>query len=251
MSDTKKAPIDLIPLRALIGAARVLEYGNSRKDGRQPGDFIDRPLDGVFYASTMRHTMELQRLQGGVTLETLAARDADSNLPVIDHIITNLLILRTLAIRDGVLPEDPAAHTVIIERDPAGDLVWKHEGKTVKLTNAAWSSMSAELAPEVLDEPEPLPPAPHHRVVSNCFDRCSVRIMPWDPTKPMVMENCLVQPTDGKPTVDTSPAPQPGSGPVSCGIVDCRACTKAEELSEDVPTNRFEIGAARTEGMRW
>lgn len=203
MSDLKKAPIDLIPLRALIGAARVLEYGNSRKDGRQPGDFIDRPLDGVFYASTLRHTMELQRLQGGVTLETLAARDVDSGLPVIDHIITNLLIIRALAIRDDILPEDPGLES-LAEISKTGEIVWQHGGKTVKLTmpKAQWSAMSAELADEVLGEPLP-------------------------------------------------PAPQPGSGPMSCGIVDCRACTKAEELSDDAKTNKFELGAARTEGMRW
>lgn len=217
MSDIKKAPIDLIPLRALVGAARVLEHGNTRKD-RKPGDFIDRPLDGVFYASTMRHAMELQRLQGGVSTETLAARDTDSGLPVIDHIICNLLILRTMAIRDGVLPEDPGLES-LAEIKPDGTLVWQNVGKTLKLTmpKGTWSSMSAELAPEVLDEPEPLPP------------------VNFDPTVAVIVKNDK----------------HDESGRTSCGIVDCRACTKAEELSEDAKTNKFELGAARTEGMRW
>lgn len=115
MSDTRKAPLDLVPLRALIGAARVFAHGNRKEklDGtpwpkqRQPGDFIERALDGVFYASTLRHVMEMQKLNGTVTPESLAVRDRDTDLPTIDHVICNLLIIRTMLVRDGLLPEDP------------------------------------------------------------------------------------------------------------------------------------------------
>jgi hypothetical protein len=106
VSDLKKAPIDLVPLRALVGAARVFAHGNTKKN-RVAGDFIERPLDGAFYASTMRHTMDLQELRGVVTPQSLAARDADTDLPTIDHLICNLLIIRTMLIRDGLLPVDP------------------------------------------------------------------------------------------------------------------------------------------------
>ncbi len=123
MSDTKKAPLDLVPLRALVGAARVFEHGNTKKD-RKPGDFIKRELNGVFFASLMRHTMEIQALAGVVDLESLAALDADTDLPVIDHIICNALILRTLLIRDGLLPVDPGpGRRTIIEKLEVPSLV--------------------------------------------------------------------------------------------------------------------------------
>lgn len=116
MSDPKKAPLDLVPLRSLVGVARVLAHGNTKViDGkrRAPGDFIERPLDGVFFASYLRHTMELQLLNGTVTKESLAARDKDTDLPTIDHAICNLLIMRTMLIRDGLLPEDPGPGRVV------------------------------------------------------------------------------------------------------------------------------------------
>lgn len=113
MSDARKAPLDLVPLRALVGAARVLAHGNTKRkpDGtpRAPGDFIERPLDGVFFASYLRHTMELQLLNGTVTPASMAVRDVDTDLPTIDHAICNLLIIRTMLVRDGLLPEDPGA----------------------------------------------------------------------------------------------------------------------------------------------
>lgn len=118
MSDTTKAPLDLVPLRALVGAARVFEHGNTKKN-REPGDFIKRDLDGVFFASLIRHTAEIQALGGVVTLQSLATKDADTDLPTIDHIICNALILRTLLIRDGLLPVDPGVGRGAIVDEPA------------------------------------------------------------------------------------------------------------------------------------
>lgn len=221
MSDTKKAPIDLIPLRALVGAARVLEHGNTKKD-RKPGDFIDRPLDGVFYASLLRHTMDLQRLQGGVDFDTLAALDVESGLPVIDHIITNLLILRTMLIRDDVLPEDPRGIAEVrrvagLERIPG--LRVRFDGET-----GTWSTLSAELAPT------------HKMTTEEAAE---------------LLTNAVL----GEPL----PPTQAGSGPETCGVVDCRACKFVEEssLEETVPrrteaeTKPYSHGDVRSEGMDW
>jgi hypothetical protein len=112
MSDERKAPLDLVPLKTLVGASRVLQHGNSRpKPGttepRAPGDFIERKLGGNFFASLLRHVMDMQPLNGVVTPETLAKLDRDSKLPVIDHVICNAIIIRAMLIRDGLLPVDP------------------------------------------------------------------------------------------------------------------------------------------------
>jgi hypothetical protein len=113
MSDGRKAPLDLVPLQTLCGAARVLAHGNSRphpgtNKPRAPGDFIELPLTGKFYASLLRHVMDMQKLHGVVSPESLAVRDRDSGLPVIDHVICNAIIIRAMLIRDGLLPVDPS-----------------------------------------------------------------------------------------------------------------------------------------------
>lgn len=114
MSDPRKAPLDLVPLASLVGCSRVLQHGNARPHPgtdrqRAPGDFIELPLDGKFFASLFRHVMDMQLINGTVTPETLARRDKDSGLPVIDHVITNAIIMRAMLIRDGLLPVDPGA----------------------------------------------------------------------------------------------------------------------------------------------
>lgn len=236
MSDSKKAPIDLVPLRALIGAARVFEFGNTKKD-RKPGDFIDRPLDGVFYASTMRHAMELQRLQGGVSDESLGAIDVESGLPTIDHLICNLLIIRTMAIRDGILPEDPKCeqHSQIAAKRKwanetcADALAYAWQGAPSGFTRDHWSSMSAEL------EPASLPPAPS--VTALDFMESVV-------AKTIGFDNEPMQALATDPNAFLA-----GSGPHTCGIVDCRACKAAED---DDTTNKYNTpGTVRAEGMRW
>jgi hypothetical protein len=157
MSDPKKAPLDLVPLRALVGAARVLAHGNTKViDGkpRAPGDFIERPLDGVFFASTLRHTMELQLLNGTVNAESLAALDADTKLPAIDHLICNLVIIRTMLIRDGVLPVDPGAGK-------------RKEEPQLSLFKDAETAIGNAL----LERPEPPPRYDNCR--EDCIGRCS------------------------------------------------------------------------------
>lgn len=111
MSDTRKAPLNLVPVAALIGAARVLEHGNSRpkpgtSEPRAPGDFIERdPTE--FFASLLRHVGDMQNINGITTLETLTRRDAESLLPVIDHVITNAVIIRAILTHRSLLPVDP------------------------------------------------------------------------------------------------------------------------------------------------
>lgn len=103
----QKVPLTLLPLHALVGPARVAAYGAR---GYAPGNYIEQPLDtalAAYDSGRLRHHIACTPLNGVVTAQSYAALDEESDLPHIDHEIMNLLILRTLMIRDGVLPEDP------------------------------------------------------------------------------------------------------------------------------------------------
>ena len=104
-----KAPLDLIPLKALFGTARVLASG-SAKSGRTYGDWIKLPLDETFVGKLLRHLADTQTLGGVCTVESLATADADSGMPAIDHLLANLIIVRAMMIRDGLLPADPGSN---------------------------------------------------------------------------------------------------------------------------------------------
>ena len=100
-----KPRLDIVPLRALKGVARVLTFGLSKRghaayvdDSRGPEDFIGK---------CQRHLAALQTLGGEFTPDTLSTPDAESGLPELDHAISNLLMLRAKLIEAGVLPEDP------------------------------------------------------------------------------------------------------------------------------------------------
>ena len=105
----KKAPLDMVPLRSLKGAARVLRYGT--KKYRTQGNFLSATLGdgagGRYHGAALRHLSECQEPSGVFSVESLAAIDDESGLPHIDHMICGLLMLRAILVKDGALPEDP------------------------------------------------------------------------------------------------------------------------------------------------
>jgi len=107
-SAAKKVPLNLIPLRALKGMARVFGYGVKKY---KQGNFLKATMsDGAgdrYPGAKLRHLAEMQELDGSFSLERLAKRDEESDLPEIDHILAGLTMLRAIMIKDGLLPEDP------------------------------------------------------------------------------------------------------------------------------------------------
>lgn len=105
---SKKAPLGMVPLRALKGVARVLQYG-ARKYA--PGNFLEASLvngAGERYASAaLRHLSDMQDLNGLFTLEGLGEIDDESGLPQLDHVLTGLIMLRAILVKEGVLDSDP------------------------------------------------------------------------------------------------------------------------------------------------
>ncbi len=102
-----KAPLGIVPMRALVGVARVMEDAGAKY---APGNFMAQHVsDAVqsYDSAQLRHRAQCQPLSGIMTPDSFAEFDDDSGLPHIDHMIAGLLILRALLIRDGVLPEDP------------------------------------------------------------------------------------------------------------------------------------------------
>lgn len=102
-----KPPLGIVPMRALVGVSRVLEDGYVFY---APGNWAEQPLADAAQAydnGEMRHRAGCQPINGLMSPAALAALDPDSDLPHIDHQIAGLVILRSLMIRDGVLPEDP------------------------------------------------------------------------------------------------------------------------------------------------
>lgn len=103
-----KVPLDLVPLAALKGPARVYGYG-SKKHGA--GNYYNAVLeDGAaarYAGGMLRHLSRIQEPNGLFTAKSLAVLDEESGLPEIDHLICGLLMLRTIATKCGALPEDP------------------------------------------------------------------------------------------------------------------------------------------------
>lgn len=104
----QKAPLHRLPLRWLIGLARVFQYG-ARKYGREnyyasadDPESCERYMGGV-----LRHLSEMQTPCGSYTQESCVALDAESGLPHIDHAIAGLVMLRARMCKAGSLPTDP------------------------------------------------------------------------------------------------------------------------------------------------
>ncbi len=103
-----KPSLNLVPLRALKGAARVFTYGGKKY---QIGNYLKAAMadgaGGRYIGAELRHMADLQGLDGQFTPESLAIRDEESGLPHIDHMLCGLIMLRAIMIKDGVLDEDP------------------------------------------------------------------------------------------------------------------------------------------------
>lgn len=113
MSDQKikrangKVPLNLVPLGALKGAARVFGYGAKKY---APGNWYtadDLELCNRYAGALLRHLSDAQRPDGTFDLESLAALDHESGLPEVDHGLCGMIILRGLLIKMGALPADP------------------------------------------------------------------------------------------------------------------------------------------------
>lgn len=113
MSDQKiktsagKPSLNLIPLSALVGVARVFGYGTTKY---APGNYlraIDDDIGNRYIGGALRHCASLQRPDGLYDLESLATVDNESGLPEIDHMLCGLIMLRAILVERGVLPVDP------------------------------------------------------------------------------------------------------------------------------------------------
>lgn len=94
-----KVPLQLLPLWALKGLARVFEYGAKKY---APGNWIlarDQEAIDRYIGAALRHIAEMQ----------LDAKllDRESGLPHIDHAIASLVMLRGILIQHHDLDEDP------------------------------------------------------------------------------------------------------------------------------------------------
>lgn len=107
-SASGKAPLGLIPARALVGPARVYGYGAKKYAA---GNYYNATLaDGAgarYVSAALRHLGDMQEPNGLHTAESLAALDPESGLPHIDHAICGLLMLRAIMTKCGALPADP------------------------------------------------------------------------------------------------------------------------------------------------
>jgi hypothetical protein len=110
----EKPPLGTVPLEALIGASRVFQYGGQKY---APGNFLRATLaDGAgarYVSAALRHLSTMQNSDGTFSAESLAARDTESGLPHIDHVICGLLMLRSILAKDGALPVDPLKKPLI------------------------------------------------------------------------------------------------------------------------------------------
>lgn len=103
-----KPPLAIVPKRAFMGAARVFEYGAKKY---APGNFYVAQLeDGAierYMSAAERHAEGMQNPDGTWSRESAAARDEESGLPHLDHMICGLLMLRSILVKEGALEADP------------------------------------------------------------------------------------------------------------------------------------------------
>jgi hypothetical protein len=102
-----KAPLHLIPLHALIGLARVIEYGAVKYN---PGNWVNNPGDdahALYVGACLRHLKDMQEAGGLRTRAGAVVLDAESCLPHLDHAIASLVMLREILTINGDLPADP------------------------------------------------------------------------------------------------------------------------------------------------
>lgn len=104
-----KIPLNLIPLRALKGVARVFGYGAKKYAKGNWYSASDDEFGDRYAGGALRHLSDAQNLDGTFNFESLARLDVESGLPEIDHMLCGLIMLRGLMIKRGILAEDPGA----------------------------------------------------------------------------------------------------------------------------------------------
>jgi hypothetical protein len=111
-----KVPLNLVPLSALKGAARVFGYGARKYAKGNWYTASDDEFGGRYAGGALRHLADAQRPDGTFDFASLASRDAESGLPEIDHMICGLIMLRGLMTKREILPADPG-----VGKDPPRD----------------------------------------------------------------------------------------------------------------------------------
>jgi len=94
-----KVPLQLLPLWALFGLARVFAYGATKY---APGNWLlasDQAAIDRYIGALLRHVSEMQL--------DVQATDHESRLPHIDHAIASLVMLRGILIQHFDMEEDP------------------------------------------------------------------------------------------------------------------------------------------------
>lgn len=102
-----KVPLNLLPLSALKGAARVFGYGAKKYALGNFHTADDSEIANRYVGGCLRHLADCQRPDGLFDWNSVAALDKESGLPELDHAICGLLMLRALAVKHGALPADP------------------------------------------------------------------------------------------------------------------------------------------------
>jgi Domain of unknown function (DUF5664) len=108
-----KAPLDLLPLRALIGPSRVIQHGGVKY---APGNYLEGSATealALYQGAELRHQAETQTLGGQFTLDSIIAPDPESGLPHIDHQIAGLIMLRAILTKSGALAADPGPSKLV------------------------------------------------------------------------------------------------------------------------------------------
>lgn len=111
----QKAPLQLVPINAQAGTARVFQHGGAKYE---PGNFLlatDDEAPARYCGALLRHLASMQEPNGLFTWSSIKAVDEESGLPHIDHAIASLLMLRAVAIKTGALPVDPGVSKMIGE----------------------------------------------------------------------------------------------------------------------------------------
>lgn len=102
-----KVPLNLVPLGALKGCARVFGYGARKYAAGNYYTADDEELCNRYAGGILRHLSSSQNPNGLFDFASLAALDDESGLPEIDHMLCGLIMLRALLAKHGALPLDP------------------------------------------------------------------------------------------------------------------------------------------------
>jgi len=136
-----KVPLNLVPLRALKGVARVFGYGAKKYSAGNYYTADDAEIANRYVGGFLRHLSDCQRPDGLFDWSSVAQLDAESGLPEIDHAICGLVMLRALAIKHGALPADPGQGnkpTTVAERKGDDELSTERLLREARVASGAY-----------------------------------------------------------------------------------------------------------------